>query len=108
MVRGDHAARAIRQHRFAQVLDDLVLVPAVVGFLQRQGIESSRHIRRRPSTLEGLVTDKAAWHAQTLRVVAALVNPVVGYADYCIATAILAWRAVMGETQRATNARSMT
>src|SRR5580692_426701 len=62
MVRGDHAARAIRQHRFAQVLDDLVLVPAVVGFLQRQGIESSRHIRRRPSTLEGLATDKAARH----------------------------------------------
>src|SRR6202522_786985 len=62
IVRSYPAARPIRQHCFGQVLDYLVLVPAVVGFLERQGIESSRDVGRRTPALEGLMTDKIARH----------------------------------------------
>jgi len=44
IVRGDHTAGSIRQHGFGKVLDDLVPIPAVIGLLEIERIESTRNI----------------------------------------------------------------
>src|SRR5258708_23973033 len=63
IVRGDHTAGAIRQHGFGQVLDDLVVIPAVIGLLEAERIESTWNIRRGAPALEGLMAKEIAGHA---------------------------------------------
>src|SRR5208283_4418516 len=84
VVAGDDAARAVGQHGFVRILRDLLLVPPVMRLLVDQRLESPRRIRCGASALDGLMTDEAACHGQTVRAAAASVNPVRAGAQYCI------------------------
>jgi hypothetical protein len=91
IVGSDDAARTIGQNRFAEMFDNLVLVPPVMRLFAGQCVESHGRIRGSAATLELLVTNETSSHGETLRVDRAVVNPVLPGARYCIG-AIRAWR----------------
>src|SRR5258706_515063 len=77
-------ARTMREDRFAEVLDDLLLVPPVVRLFAPRSLESHGGIRGRAASLELLMADKASRHGETVRVDRSAVNPVLRGARYCI------------------------
>src|ERR1700677_4011515 len=80
----DHTACVIGKNRLAEVLDDLIFIPAVMRLFARGGFEAHGGMRDRAAALECLTAHEISIHDQTLRAGRATVNPVSAGAPHCI------------------------